>query len=79
MADDKHYQSHQGNAGERQQMATGKTPAMTTNFGVPLSDNQNSLKAGAADRRCWKTSSFVKKFSILTVGVTPSGSFMPAG
>ena len=47
MADDKHYKSNQGNGGERQQMATGKAPAMTTNFGVPLSDNQNSLKAGA--------------------------------
>ncbi|SDD99691.1 catalase [Paracoccus isoporae] len=47
MADDKSYKTERGNAGERHQLATGDTQAMTTNFGVPISDNQNSLKAGA--------------------------------
>mgnify|MGYP002132039623 CR=1 FL=1 len=47
MAEDKHFKTEQGNAGETHQIATGDTPAMTTNFGVPISDNENSLKAGA--------------------------------
>ncbi|MEO7381769.1 MAG: catalase [Paracoccaceae bacterium] len=35
-----------GNAGETQQMAAEGQPILTTNHGVPLSDNQNSLRAG---------------------------------
>ena len=34
-----------GNGGETQQMAGGQHPPITTNQGVPLSDNQNSLRA----------------------------------
>ncbi|MDO8879589.1 MAG: catalase [Coriobacteriia bacterium] len=34
-----------GNAGEHHQKAGGKHPALTTNQGVPISDNQNSLRA----------------------------------
>src|ERR1700691_4125444 len=33
--------------GELHQIAGGEHPALTTNQGVPLSDNQNSLKANA--------------------------------
>jgi len=33
-----------GHGGELQQMASGKHPALTTNQGLPLSDNQNSLR-----------------------------------
>ncbi|MFD1797786.1 catalase, partial [Paracoccus aurantiacus] len=47
MADDKDFTTETGNAGEMQQIAAGDTPAMTTNFGVPISDNENSLKAGS--------------------------------
>ncbi len=35
-----------GNAGETHQMASGDTLRLTTNHGVPISDNQNSLRAG---------------------------------
>ncbi|MFS2108076.1 catalase [Sphingomonas sp. 67-41] len=35
-----------GNGGETHQRAEGDAPALTTNHGVPISDNQNSLKAG---------------------------------
>lgn len=35
-----------GNGGETQQLASGKDQVLTTNHGVPVSDNQNSLKAG---------------------------------
>ncbi len=34
-----------GNGGELHQLVEGEHPALTTNQGVPLSDNQNSLKA----------------------------------
>ncbi len=37
------YKTRQGNGGETQQIGSG----LTTNHGVPISDNQNSLRAGA--------------------------------
>jgi len=36
-----------GNGGETHQRAAGDAPVLTTNHGVPISDNQNSLKSGA--------------------------------
>ena len=39
------YDTETGNAGELHQLAGGKE-AMTTNQGVPIADDQNSLKAG---------------------------------
>jgi catalase len=36
-----------GNAGETHQIAPASGPVLTTNQGVPISDNQNSLKSGA--------------------------------
>ena len=36
----------QGNGGEQHHQATGTEDRLTTNHGVPISDNQNSLKAG---------------------------------
>ena len=38
--------STEGNAGELHQTATAPHKRLTNNHGVPLSDNQNSLKAG---------------------------------
>ncbi|MBB1092901.1 catalase [Rhodopseudomonas palustris] len=35
-----------GQGGETHQIATGKTPVLTTRQGVPVSDDQNSLKIG---------------------------------
>jgi len=35
-----------GNGGETHQQAGGDVPVLTTNHGVPVSDNQNSLKSG---------------------------------
>lgn len=37
--------SQKGNAGELHQIVAGKHPALTTNLGTPVSDNQNSLRA----------------------------------
>lgn len=42
---DKPYQTTTGASGETQQRAKGG-PVMTTDHGTPISDNQNSLKAG---------------------------------
>ena len=36
-----------GKGGETHQVASGGSDVMTTNHGVPVSDNQNSLKSGA--------------------------------
>lgn len=36
-----------GPGGETHQMATGDTPVLTTQQGIPIADDQNSLKAGA--------------------------------
>ncbi len=36
-----------GNGGETHQQAQGDTPVLTTNHGMPISDDQNSLKSGA--------------------------------
>ena len=36
-----------GEGGELHQVAAGDTPVLTTNQGVPVSDDQNSLKIGA--------------------------------
>ncbi|MDS9469443.1 catalase [Paracoccus sp. MBLB3053] len=43
----KPYDSMTGEGGDTQQIGRGDTPVMTTNHGTPISDNQNSLKAGA--------------------------------
>ena len=37
----------QGHGCETHQQASGDTPVLTTNHGMPISDNQNSLKSGA--------------------------------
>jgi len=39
--------SHAGTAGELHQTAGGTHPPSTTNQGLPISDNQNSLKANS--------------------------------
>lgn len=41
-------QSGKGNGGELHQAPSGKSGILTTNHGVPISDNQNSLRAGPA-------------------------------
>ena len=41
------YEDQRGNGGELQQTTTDRDARITTNHGVPISDNQNSLKGGA--------------------------------
>ena len=40
------FTTSRGNGGETHQQAAGDAPVLTTNHGVPVSDNQNSLKSG---------------------------------
>ena len=40
-------ETHIGHGGETHQQAKGDEPVLTTNHGMPVSDNQNSLKSGA--------------------------------
>ena len=47
MADYEPEQLHPGNGGETHQVADTDHPVLTTNHGIPISDNQNQLKAGA--------------------------------
>jgi hypothetical protein len=56
--------------------ATGQ--ALRTNQGVKVADNQNTLKAGRAGRRCLKTSSCGKRSRILTMSASRSASFTHA-
>lgn len=46
MADSFSYSDNKGKGGELHQPASDKYPTMTTDQGCPVSDNQNSLKAG---------------------------------
>ena len=46
MADYENAPYYRGNGGETHQRATGDTGVLTTNQGMPVSDNQNQLKAG---------------------------------
>jgi catalase len=40
------FTTSRGTGGETHQQANGDAPVLTTNHGVPISDNQNSLKSG---------------------------------
>ncbi len=44
---DETHQTRRGDGGELHQTSGGETPRMTTQQGVPVSDDQNSLKQGA--------------------------------
>ncbi len=63
-----------GNGDELHQSAGGQHPALTTNQGLPLSDNQNSLKASPRGPTLLETSFFAKKSLISTMSVFPSAS-----
>ena len=46
MDDLRHLDLHPGHGGETHQQADADHPVLTTNHGMPVSDNQNQLKAG---------------------------------
>ncbi|HEY9236201.1 MULTISPECIES: catalase [Phenylobacterium] len=46
MADDAYKNRNPGRGGETHQVASGGTPVMTTEQGIPVADDQNTLKVG---------------------------------
>ena len=60
-----------GNGGETHQRGG---EALTTNHGVPVTDNQNSSRRARAARRCWRTSSCARRSSTSTTSASPSAS-----
>ena len=67
-----------GAADELHQLDKGDRPTLTTNQGIPVSDNQNSLRANAAGRRCSRTSSCARRSRTSTTSASPSASCTPA-
>jgi catalase len=47
MADDAYKNRNPGQGGETHQVASGDTPVLTTQQGVPVADDQNTLRVGA--------------------------------
>ncbi len=69
---------HRGNGDELHQQAGGSHPAMTTDQGIPVADNQNSLRQGPRGLRCWRTSSCARRSPTSTMSAFPSASCTPA-
>jgi len=61
--------------GELHQIAAGEHPALTTNQGLAISDNQNSLRSNPRGLRCWRISSCAKKSPISITSVFPNVSY----
>lgn len=61
-----------------QQRKDSENVPLTTNQGVRIADDQNSLRAGTGDPRCWKTLFCVKKLLTLTMSGSRSASSMRA-
>ena len=61
------------NGGETHQQAATDV-LLSTKQGLPISANQNSRKAAAVGRRCWKILFCVKKSRILTTSVFRNAS-----
>jgi len=64
--------------GELHQIAGGKHPALTTNQGVALSDNQNSLRANPRGPTLSEDFILREKSHISITSEFPSASFMRA-
>ena len=67
-----------GNAGEVHQTASTPETRLTTNHGTPISDNQNSLKAGPRGSTLLEDFILREKIQHFDHGVSLSGSSMPA-
>ncbi len=67
------------NGGEIHQTTTSAANTSHHHQGIPISDNQNTLKSGGcAARPCWKTSLFARRSPTSTMSAFPSVSSMPA-
>ena len=68
-----------GAGGETHQTAATGQPRLTTQQGVPVSDDQNTLREVLEARRCSRTSTSGRRSSTSTTSGSPSASSMPAG
>jgi hypothetical protein len=68
-----------GPGGATHQTADAAQGSLTTNQGVVVADNQNTLKSGGRDRRSWKISLSGKRLPISTTSEFRSASFTRAG
>ena len=67
----------QRKGGETHQQVSKGGAVLTTNQGLVLSDNQNSLKAGDRDPPCSKILSCAKRSLILIMSASRNVSFTP--
>ena len=65
---------HRSNGDELHPRAGGSHPAMTTDQGIPVADNQNSCGRELEGPRCWKTSSFARRSPTSITNAFPSAS-----
>jgi len=63
-----------GEGDELHLQAGGTHPAMTTAQGIPVADNQNSLREGRAAPPCWRTSSSARRSPTSTTSAFPNAS-----
>ena len=64
--------------GETHQTAGDGQSRLTTQQGVPVADDQNTLRVGERGPRCWRTSTSARRSSTSTTSGSPSGSSTPA-
>jgi Catalase len=69
---------HSGQSGETHQTTTDGE-SLTTNQGTPISDNQNSLKAGARGPSLLEDFVLREKITHFDTSASPSESCTPAG
>ena len=71
--------SRLGSGGELHQSSSAPETRITTNHGVPISDNQNSLKGGQRGPTLLEDFVLREKSSTSITSAFPSASFTPAG
>ena len=67
-----------GAGGETHQAAPADAPRLTTQQGVVVSDDQNTLRAGERGPARWRTSTSGRRSSTSTTSGSPSGWCTPA-
>ena len=71
-------QVERGAGGETHQVAAGDASRLTTQQGVVVADDQNTLRAGERGPARWRTSISGRRSSTSTTSASPSGWCTPA-
>ena len=77
-SDDTDVLGKTGAGGEYHQVADGDTPSLTTQQGVVISDDQNSLRAGPRGPALLEDFSSARRSTASTTSASPSASFTRA-